>query len=89
MFAANIGGTATLIGDPPNILISTMAGLDFNSFLFNVAPAAVLVMAVQAGLVHLNWGRMLTASAERRTLVMGMNALGMISATGCCCAARR
>src|SRR5271169_5595238 len=33
VFASNIGGTATLIGDPPNILIGTLAGLDFNSFL--------------------------------------------------------
>ena len=53
VFAANIGGTATLIGDPPNILIGTQAGLDFNAFLANVAPAALLVMAVQATLVHL------------------------------------
>ena len=79
VFASNIGGTATLIGDPPNILIGTMAGLDFNSFLANVAPVAVLVMAVQALLVHLIWGRTLRASPERRTLVMGMNAPGMIS----------
>ena len=79
VFASNIGGTATLIGDPPNILIGTMAGLDFNSFLANVAPVAVLVMAVQALLVHLIWGRALRASPERRTLVMGMNAPGMIS----------
>ncbi len=79
VFASNIGGTATLIGDPPNILIGTMAGLEFNSFLANVAPVAVLVMAVQAVLVHLIWGRALRASPERRTLVMGMNAPGMIS----------
>ena len=79
VFASNVGGTATLIGDPPNILIGTMAGLDFNSFLANVAPVCVLVMAVQALLVHLIWGRALRASPERRTLVMGMNAPGMIS----------
>jgi Na+/H+ antiporter NhaD/arsenite permease-like protein len=79
VFAANIGGTATLIGDPPNILIGTLAGLDFNSFLLNVAPVAVLVMAVQAVLVQLIWGRALRASPESRVLVMGMNAPGMIS----------
>jgi len=79
VFAANIGGTATLIGDPPNILIGTLAGLDFNSFLVNVAPVAVLVMAVQAVMVHLIWGRGLRASRESRVLVMGMNAPGMIS----------
>ena len=79
VFAANIGGTATLIGDPPNILIGTQAGLDFNAFLANVAPAALLVMAVQATLVHLIWGRSLHASPERRVLVMGMNAPGMVT----------
>jgi Na+/H+ antiporter NhaD/arsenite permease-like protein len=79
VFAANVGGTATLIGDPPNILIGTQAGLDFNAFLVNVAPAALLVMAVQAALVHLIWGRSLQASKERRVLVMGMNAPGMVT----------
>ncbi len=79
VFAANIGGTATLIGDPPNILIGSQVGLDFNSFLINVAPVAVLVMAVQAMLVHLVWGRAMRASPESRALVMGMNAPGMIT----------
>ena len=79
VFASNIGGTATLIGDPPNILIGSLAGLDFNAFLRNVAPAAVLVMIVQAAMVHLVWGRALRASPESRVLVMGMNAPGMIT----------
>ena len=79
VFAANIGGTATLIGDPPNILIGTQAGLDFNAFLANVAPAALIVLVVQLGLVHLIWGRSLHASKERRVLVMGMNAPGMVT----------
>ena len=48
-------------------------------FAANVAPAALLVMAVQATLVHLIWGRSLQASAERRVLVMGMNAPGMVT----------
>jgi Na+/H+ antiporter NhaD/arsenite permease-like protein len=79
IFAANIGGTATLIGDPPNIMIASQAGFDFNSFIVNVAPAALLVMAVQAMMVHLVWGRSMRASPESRALVMGMNARGMIS----------
>ena len=79
VFAANIGGTATLIGDPPNILIASQAGLDFNSFLVNVAPVVVLIMAVQLTLVHLVWGRAMRASPESRALVMGMNAPGMIT----------
>ena len=79
VFACNVGGTATLIGDPPNILIGTEAGLDFNAFLLNVAPIAVLVMAVQAAIVHFVWGRSLQTTPESRVLVMGMNAPGLIS----------
>ncbi len=79
VFASNVGGTATLIGDPPNILIGTQTGLDFNAFLANVAPVAVLVLIVQAALVHLVWGRSLRASAESRVLVMGMNAPGLVT----------
>jgi len=79
VFASNIGGTATLIGDPPNILIGSATGLDFNDFIVNVAPVTVLVMAVQAAMVHFIWGRSLRASPESRVLVMGMNAPGLIT----------
>jgi len=79
VFASNIGGTATLIGDPPNIMIGSQAGFDFNSFIVNVAPAALVVMVLQAIMVHLTWGRGMRASPESRALVMGMNARGMIT----------
>jgi Na+/H+ antiporter NhaD/arsenite permease-like protein len=45
IFASNIGGTATLIGDPPNIMIGTKAGLGFMDFIYNVAPAIVPILA--------------------------------------------
>src|SRR5437879_1920779 len=45
-FAANIGGTATLVGDPPNIIIASRAGLSFNDFLVHLAPLVIIVMAV-------------------------------------------
>lgn len=44
IFASNIGGTATLIGDPPNILIGSAAGLDFGAFLVNLAPVVLVIM---------------------------------------------
>jgi Na+/H+ antiporter NhaD/arsenite permease-like protein len=44
VFASNIGGTATLIGDPPNILIGSAAGLDFGAFLANLAPVVLVIM---------------------------------------------
>jgi Na+/H+ antiporter NhaD/arsenite permease-like protein len=48
--AANIGGTATLIGDPPNIIIASRAGLSFNDFLVNLAPLVVVLLIVFIGL---------------------------------------
>ncbi len=42
IFAANIGGTATLVGDPPNIMIGTKVGMTFNSFLRNTAPISII-----------------------------------------------
>lgn len=73
VFASNIGGTATLIGDPPNILIGSLAGLDFNAFVVHLAPVIVVVMAVQLAMIHLLWGRALKSSPARQALVMGMD----------------
>ena len=49
----NIGGTATLIGDPPNILIGASCNLSFNDFLINLTPVVLIVMAVTLGVVLL------------------------------------
>jgi len=46
ILASNIGGTATLIGDPPNILIASGAGIDFLTFLVNMAPLALIVLVL-------------------------------------------
>jgi len=74
VFASNIGGTATLIGDPPNILIGSLVGLDFNAFVIHLTPVIVVVMATQALMIHLLWGKAMHSTPERRALVMGMSA---------------
>jgi len=74
IFASNIGGTATLIGDPPNILIGSQVGLTFNDFVFNLTPVILLVMAVQAVIIHLFWGKDLRASRDAEEKVMRMKA---------------
>jgi Na+/H+ antiporter NhaD/arsenite permease-like protein len=74
VFASNIGGTATLIGDPPNILIGSLVGLDFNAFIIHLTPVIIVVMAAQALMIHLVWGKALKSTPARRALVMGMNA---------------
>jgi Na+/H+ antiporter NhaD/arsenite permease-like protein len=78
VFASNIGGTATLIGDPPNIMIGSLAGLDFNAFVIHLAPVIVLVQAAQLVMTHLVWGRDMRASADHRKRVMAMDAKAMI-----------
>src|SRR5436190_514509 len=52
VFASNIGGTATLIGDPPNILIGTQADISFNEFVVNLTPVIIVVMIVQAIMIN-------------------------------------
>ncbi|WP_406632612.1 ArsB/NhaD family transporter [Amycolatopsis sp. WGS_07] len=48
VLASNIGGTATLIGDPPNIIIGSRAGLSFNDFLLNLTPIVAIELVVLA-----------------------------------------
>jgi len=50
ILSSNIGGTATLIGDPPNILIGSAAGIDFLTFAANLAPIAILILIAFIGL---------------------------------------
>lgn len=72
IFASNIGGTATLIGDPPNILIGSMVDLSFNDFVLNLAPVVVVVLGVQMLMLHLVWGRKMHADPAHRAKVMAM-----------------
>ena len=53
ILASNTGGTATLVGDPPNIIIGSVAGKGFGDFLVNVAPYAILATFIAIGLMHL------------------------------------
>ena len=50
-FASNIGGTATLIGDPPSIIIASRAGLSFNDFLIHLTPIVIIIVAVFVALL--------------------------------------
>lgn len=65
VLASNIGGTATLIGDPPNILIGSAAGLDFLAFLVNLGPVTVVIYAVFAVIAYVAWRRHLKVPSIR------------------------
>lgn len=73
IFASNIGGTATLIGDPPNIMIGSATGLTFNDFAYNLAPLVLIVLAVTLVPIYFIWGRHLKATPEDRQRVMQFN----------------
>ncbi|MFO0987064.1 MAG: ArsB/NhaD family transporter [Alphaproteobacteria bacterium] len=81
IFASNIGGTATLIGDPPNILIGSLVGLSFNEFVVHLTPIIVVVLIAQLGMQHLVWGRKMKAHPELVDRLMKMKAKEAITDT--------
>ena len=64
IFAANIGGTATLIGDPPNIMIGSAAGLTFLDFVANTGVVAIASIVVLIVIMKFVYGTKLSADAE-------------------------
>jgi Na+/H+ antiporter NhaD/arsenite permease-like protein len=79
VIASNIGGTATLIGDPPNILIGSATGLDFMAFLTNLAPVVVVLLALMVGGFWLVFRRGDQLGAPTP---IGMKALASVDARG-------
>lgn len=79
VFASNIGGTATLIGDPPNIMIGSAAGLSFNDFLLNLAPISIIILAVYLALVCLIFRKSLIAPDHLRALALKIDEAGVIT----------
>ena len=73
ILASNIGGTATLIGDPPNILIGSAAGLDFIDFITNTGIVAVFVIAALVLIMKFVYKSKLAADAEAIKSVMELD----------------
>src|ERR687897_3662876 len=74
ILVSNIGGTATLIGDPPNIMIAGATGLTFVAFIVNLAPVAILTFAVVTAGLYLAYRSRLQISPEARARVMELDA---------------
>jgi Na+/H+ antiporter NhaD/arsenite permease-like protein len=68
--ASNIGGTATLIGDPPNIMIGSAAGLDFLAFLTNLGPVVVVILVVYLLTLRIAFRDQLRVPDERREALL-------------------
>jgi len=73
VIGSNIGGTATLIGDPPNILIGSATHLGFNDFIVNLAPAVLIIMPLIMALIVLIYGRTFQVTEADQQKVMAMN----------------
>lgn len=73
ILASNIGGTATLIGDPPNIMIGSAAGFTFFDFILNDAPAVLLILAAVIGVFYVLYGRKMHVTDEHRARIMELN----------------
>ena len=74
IITSNIGGTATLIGDPPNILIAGRTDLSFVEFIVNLAPVAAVAFVVVTGALYLYYRPRLRISPEARERVMALDA---------------
>jgi Na+/H+ antiporter NhaD/arsenite permease-like protein len=78
ILASNIGGTATLIGDPPNIIIGSAAGLDFGAFLGNLTPVALIIFAVFLLTVVVLFRQDLRIDEATRAAAMELSTTGVI-----------
>ncbi len=74
IIASNIGGTATLIGDPPNILIAGATDLSFLDFIVNLAPVAAITFVVVTGLLYLAFRGSFRIAPGAREKVMSLDA---------------
>mgnify|MGYP002303858331 CR=1 FL=1 len=73
IMASNIGGTATLIGDPPNIMIGSAAGFTFADFIAVDAPAVLVIMAAVIAVYYVVFGRSMQVSEGDRRRVMELD----------------
>jgi len=82
IMASNVGGTATLIGDPPNIMIGTQTALTFNDFLLNLGPVVPLIFAATLVPLYLIYGRHMGASPEGMQRIMAFREADAITDPG-------
>ncbi|MEK4293103.1 ArsB/NhaD family transporter [Paenibacillus sp. FSL R5-0914] len=80
IIASNVGGTATLIGDPPNIMIgSAVKELTFMSFISNLTPVIIIIMLAYIPLLLLMFGKQIKSTPELQQSIMNMDEKAMIT----------
>ena len=73
ILASNIGGTATLIGDPPNIMIGSAAGYSFFHFILYDAPAVAIILVAILGVFYALYGRKMNVDDEHKARIMELD----------------
>jgi Na+/H+ antiporter NhaD/arsenite permease-like protein len=71
--ASNIGGTATLVGDPPNIMIASKANLEYLDFLAMLGPVAAAILGAHVVMLWLVFGRRMTVAPHLQEAVLALN----------------
>jgi Na+/H+ antiporter NhaD/arsenite permease-like protein len=82
ILASNIGGAATLIGDPPNILIGSAADLDFGAFLSVMAPLSIILLAIYLFAARWLFRGLLVADPELQASFLDLDERSMITNPG-------
>ncbi len=82
IMASNIGGTATLIGDPPNIMIGMQAGLTMLDFIVYNGPAIVLIMVAAIAMFYVLYGKNMSATSDEMESIMHLHAHEAITDKG-------
>ncbi|MDD3886716.1 MAG: ArsB/NhaD family transporter, partial [Victivallaceae bacterium] len=77
--SSNIGGTATLIGDPPNLIIGNAAGLGFLEFIINLFPFISVVVGLYCCCLWLHYSKRMHVTVEKRAAIMELNEKAAIS----------
>ena len=79
IISSNIGGTATLVGDPPNIMIGSAVGLSFMDFIYNLTLPAVIIFVITIGIMLIMYGSKLHTQPELQDKVMRLNEYSQIT----------
>ncbi len=73
IIASNIGGTSTLIGDPPNIMIGSAAGLGFLDFVVNLGPIIIVILVITLALLYFIYRKQLVVKKEQKEEIMALD----------------
>ncbi len=81
IISSNIGGTATLVGDPPNIMIGSAVGLSFMDFIYNLTLPAIIIFVITIGIILIMYGSKLHTQPELQDKVMRLDEYSQITDT--------